>query len=426
MLELMPSGRDLAGKYQTLRTLEPHAHMVRCLETGLSDDKDLSGTPYVVMEGWKETLAEALGRRTVLDDDEIRNLAIAIARALARYHCEGHVHGQVAADHICLVDGQWKLAPVFGGKDDQANRLTEQTPSDDIFSLGLVLLSCLSRSCASIQGEELTGMVSRATIEQALSELPTFWRHWLGRCLEAVPQHRCLASELALLGTDMPRNAVAVSVNRAGNWYRIQWQPASDCEVRVYQWLRGKLPAKGDVWLLTEIERAAEKVSANAATAADIPIQPGALCQVIIATVVGEAVMIADSLTLGWAADVQRLRLAVDGEVIAATWEWPADAYVAQVAIKRGEFATGRDDPQALVERCFRGGYMADTRFVIPVDEEGGMFHVTVYAIYRRDDGWESACGTTEGARSAVSVSSTARPKLRNEKKLRFARLQFG
>lgn len=411
MLEVNPAGSVFdPSELQNYKALQPHPHLLRCVDMGISHDQELEGASFIVTEAWRDTLADVFARPSTLDNDELLALTKAVAAALARYHSENRVHGDVCAERICRVDGQWKLAPDFRSRANGSggHAVHTCTPPDDIFSLGLTILRCLAAESAAA-GESSPPSWTQVEIDKALRDLPEFWRQWLGRCLAAEPGQRCSAAELALIGTDIPVPLAAVSVDRRADQYRVQWEPVDRGNVRVYRWSRGRCPAQGEVWLTAEIERIGDNVPLSTPTSADIQLQPGAACQIIVATVVGDAAVVGDSITLTWAADVERLQLTIEGNTIAATWDWPEEAHVAQVVVRTGVFPAGPNDPQARTERCFRGGYMAEGRFVIPIDPHAGLVHVVVYAIYGHEHGWECACGRTSGARAAMLFSPDVR-----------------
>ncbi|MFZ1935252.1 MAG: hypothetical protein WCB27_08365 [Thermoguttaceae bacterium] len=428
MLEVIPKGRGYDPRQvDDLATIQPHSHLLRCQEIGLIGDGDLTGASYVVWETWDNTLAGVLARRTTMDEPQIRAMATEIAAALARYHSDNRVHGDVRAERICQVDGHWKLAPVLrrtanGGGADGAVAVT---PQDDIHALGLVLLCCLSPKFASLREKAPSRPASQVEIEQALRDLPGSWQHWLRRCLAANPCDRCSGAELALMGADVPPPLATVSVDGEAGQYRLQWEPADGRQVQVYRWLgRGRCPAQGDIWLFADLKRIAENVPLDTPTTARVQLQPRTACQVIVATIVGEAAVIGDSITLTWAADVDHLKIVVEGKAITATWDWPAGASDTQVVVREGAFPTGPDDPHRLGSyRCFRAGYMPAGRFTIPIDRRAGIVHVTVYAKYAHDDGWELASGRTTGARAAIALSPNIRLHYRVEKISLLARL---
>lgn len=406
MLEISPKGPGHESRQvDELGASQPHPHLLRCLEVGQIDEGDLAGASYVVWEVWKSTLAEVLTRRSALDEKEVRSVATDIATALARYHSESRAHGDVCAERICLVDGQWKLAPVLRRKaaGDGSDAASPPAIEDDIYSLGLALLRGLSSELGPAGEDGAPRPLHRPEIDQALRGLPGFWQYWLGRCLAAEPSQRCTAAELALAGTDVPPAVAEVSVGREGDWYRLQWQPVDRGTVRVYRWSRGRCPTQGEIWLVADIERIAENIPLDTPTAASMRLQAGEACRVLVVTVAGNAAVIGDTIALTWASDVQRLRVTVEGKAIVATWDWPEGAYLVQVAVRGGTFPSGPNDPQARTERCFRAGYLADGRFTVPIKQHTGPIHVAVYAKYRREDGWEYASGRTVGAREVIS-----------------------
>ncbi|MFO7906579.1 MAG: hypothetical protein ACQESR_03870 [Planctomycetota bacterium] len=428
MLEVIRGGIGYDPRQvDDLAAMQPHPHLLQCQEIGLVGDGDLAGASFVVWEMWEDTLAGALARGAPMDEQAVRAVAKEVAAALARYHCDNRPHGDVRVERICRVDGHWKLAPVLRRKTDEggANGRDALAAPDDIYALGLMLLHCLSRRSAPVRAEGPLGCPSsRAEVEQVLGKLPEFWQYWLGRCLAAEPAERCSAAELALMDSQIPSVVAEVFLDREGDRYRVSWRPPADGVVRVYRWSRGEYPARGEIWLRADLERIAENVPLTMDAGTHVQVQPGSACRIIVATVAGEATVIGESITVTWAGDVERLRLTVEGKAIVATWDWPVGAHVAQVAVRETAFATGPDDPKAQMEQCFRPGCVADGgRVVIPMSPRAVAVHVTVYAMYRHEDGWERASGRTTGARATITVAPSVRVRYRVEKVSLFARL---
>jgi len=427
IIEIIPKGLTCDSRQvDDHNALQPHKHLVRCLDVGPIPEGEFAGASYIVLEGWKETLADFLARRSVMDEQEILNLARNIASALARYHSENRVYGDVQAKRFCLVDGQWKLAPVFCPKNRVADKTLKSTAENDIYCLGLILLSCFSHKFTFIGEDGSPSSCNKEEIEKALCNLPEFWRYWLGRCLSSEPSQRCTSAELALIGTEIPPCIAEVFVERQKDQYWIHWKPVDRGTVRVFRWTRGKCPTQGEIWLVADLERIAENVPLTMPTATQIRLHPGASCQVIVATIKGDAAVVGDNITLTWAADVVQLKVTLEGQAIVATWDWPEGAYVACVAVCEGTFSDSPNDPKARTERCFRTGYLAEGgRFIIPIDQHAGLIHVTVYAIYRHEQGWECACGRTTGARAVISFVPSIRLHYRIKKIPLLAQLLF-
>lgn len=428
MLEIIARGAGYDPRQvDDLASIQPHPHLLRCQEITLVADGEFAGAAYVVWDLWENTLAGVLAGRTLLDEQEVRAMAKEIAAALARYHSDNRVHGNVRADRICRVDRHWKLAPVLRrgtneGKEDVARTAT---PEDDIYALGLMLLGCLSPKFA-VRGKAAQS-ATQAEIERALRELPQLSQHWLRRCLAAEPSQRCSAAELALMDAEVPPSVVEVFADREGPIHRLQWQQPSRGTVQVYRWSRGRCPAQGEIWLRADLERIADMVPLVTPTAVHIQLQPRAACQIIVVTLIGDAAVIGDSITLTWAADVQGLRLSLEGKLITATWDWPEGAYDADVVVRRGAYPIGPDDPQRLGKaRSFRAGYMSEGRFVIPIEQETGVVCVAVYAKYPYDDGCEWASGRTVGARAMITVAPNVRLHYRVTRISRLAQWLLG
>lgn len=406
VLEVIPDGRGYDQRQvDDLGALQPHPGLLECREIGQIDDGDLAGAAYVVWEAWENSLAGIFSRRSPMDQQEIRTMAKEIAAALARYHSDNCAHGDVRAERICQVRGHWKLMPALRRRTNGNGAITasEATAQDDIYALGLTLLSCLSPAFAQLRARTPHQPASWPQIEQALRPLPETWRHWLGRCLAANPRQRCSAAEMALMDAEMPAPVAEVFVDRGGDQYRLQWQPPDRGTVQVYRWTRSRCPAQGEIWLRADLERNAEIVPLTPPATVYVQLAPGTACQILVATLVGDAAVIGDSFVLTWAADVQGLQVSVEAGNLVAAWDWPEEVYDTQVVVRQETFPTGPDDPDRLTrKRCFRAGYTG--RLVIPIQQDVGVVHVTVYAKYPREDGWEYACGRTTGARQAVTV----------------------
>jgi len=311
------------------------------------------------------------------------------------------------------------------GNGDKTGPAHTVTTEDDIYALGLVLLRCLSPKFVSSQQKGSLRPASQTEIEQVLRSLPPFWQHWLRRCLAADPSQRCSAAELALMDAEIPVPVTELFVDRWADQYELQWQPSDRGTVQVYCWLRGRCPAKGEIWLRADLERNAEIVPVTMPASVYIQLQPGTACQIIVATLVGDAAVIGDSFMLTWAADVQGLRASVEGGTLVAAWDWPDGAPEAQVVVRMGSFPTSPDDPDRLArKRCFRPGYVG--RFVMPIRPEEGVVYVTVYAKYPREDRGEYACGRTRGARATVAVARNVRLHYWVEKVSLLAQWLFG
>lgn len=411
VLEIIARGAGYYPKQvDELAAIQPHPHLLRCQEIALVADGEFAGAAYVVWETWENTLAGVLTGRASLDEQEIRAMAKEIAAALARYHSDNRVHSDVRAERICRVDRHWKLAPVLrqGANDGKEDAARAATPQDDIYALGLVLLGCLSPTFAA-RGKAVLS-ATQADIERALRELPKLWQHWLRRCLAAEPSQRCSATELALMDAEVPPPVTEVFADREGPIYRLQWPQPSRGTVQVYRWARGRCPVQGEIWLRADLERIADSVPLTAPTGVHVQLPPRTACQIIVATLIGDAAVIGDSITLTWAADVQGLKLSLEGKSITATWDWPEGAYDAEVVIRRGAYPIGPDDPQRLgKKRSFRAGYMAEGRFVIPIEQEAGVVCVAVYAKYQYDEGCDWAAGRTVGARAMITVAPDIR-----------------
>ncbi len=207
---------DLARRLaQEARALEgfDHPGLVRLLDTGVTGDQ-----AYLVMEFVDgSNLAEIL-RRGRLQPDVVADLGASVASALAYVHGRGIVHRDVKPANILVTpDGQARLGDFGVARLIDVSTLTldgttlgtaaymapEQLenhqvgPSADIWSLGLVLLECLTGaqvyrgSPGEMMAQRLAGPVPIP------ADLPVHWKVLLSGMLHDRPDQRLGAGEVA-------------------------------------------------------------------------------------------------------------------------------------------------------------------------------------------------------------------------------------
>lgn len=221
-LKLVRSGdpelaRRLAQEAKALEGFD-HPGLVRLRDTGVSGDQ-----AYLVMdlvEG--PNLAEAL-RGGPLGTREAARLGASLAEALAYVHERGIVHRDVKPANVLLTRGgeprlgDFGIARILGGAALTATGTTLGTtaymapeqlqnhqvgPAADTWSLGLVLLECLTGERV-YEGSASEVVARRMAAGVTLPpDLPPAWRLLLSGMLEVDPGQRLGAPEVAsLLGT---------------------------------------------------------------------------------------------------------------------------------------------------------------------------------------------------------------------------------
>jgi serine/threonine protein kinase len=224
-------GRDVAVKVflassedsldrarEELRVLAVLAHhgIVTVLDAGIDESSPDDPRPFLVME-----LVHGRSLRQLIDTDDltpaiIGGVAFEVAEALEFVHRGGIVHRDVSPSNILLVDygsevarprarltdfglaveGNWEppddglvdgTAPYLSPEQALRHRLT---PASDIYSLGLVLIECFTRS-AVFPGGTIEAAMSRIGVEPQLGgAVPKPWRTLLSAMVRQEPASR--------------------------------------------------------------------------------------------------------------------------------------------------------------------------------------------------------------------------------------------
>jgi serine/threonine protein kinase len=214
--------RRFAQEVRALGRVE-HPGLVRLIGTGLADDH-----AYLVMELVQgSTLAEAL-RHGPLGPERTASLGASLAGALAYVHSRGVVHRDVKPSNILLhADGRAQLGDFGVARLLDASALTmagttvgtaaymapEQLEDHqvgagaDIWSLGMVLLECLTGhrvyegSTAQVVAKRMAGPVPLP------GDLPVPWKLLLSGMLDHRPGQRLEGAHIAALLVTSPFRA---------------------------------------------------------------------------------------------------------------------------------------------------------------------------------------------------------------------------
>lgn len=209
--------RRLTQEARAVAALE-HPGLVRVLDTGLH-----GGQPFLVMELVDgPTLATRL-RSGPLPTDRCAALGATLSSALAYVHERGVVHRDVKPGNILLGPGPRARLSDFGVAqllDASAMTITGTTlgtaaymapeqlehhrvgPAADLWSLGAILLECLTGRRAFAGGTAEVVARRLAGAAPVIEGLPASWRILLGSMLEHDPAKRPAAAEVAdMLGS---------------------------------------------------------------------------------------------------------------------------------------------------------------------------------------------------------------------------------
>jgi serine/threonine protein kinase len=199
---------------RTLARLD-HPSLVTVLDAG---EDDATRRPYLVMslvEG--PTLAEEL-RYGALPSDRVAEIGLALADGLAYVHSQGLIHRDVKPANVLIsADGRVHLADFGIARLVDASHVTnagevvgtpayfapEQVtgepvgPPADVYSLGLVVLECLTGR-REYEGTPMEVAMARISRPPAIpASLPAPWRDLLGGMTARLPNARLSASHVA-------------------------------------------------------------------------------------------------------------------------------------------------------------------------------------------------------------------------------------
>ncbi|MDQ1747881.1 MAG: eukaryotic-like serine/threonine-protein kinase [Frankiaceae bacterium] len=202
------------AEMRTLASLE-HPNLVSVYDAGTTED---TAQPYLVMQLIDgHTLADEL-REGALPAERTARYGAALADALAYVHAQGFVHRDVKPANVLVAnDGRVHLADfgiarlVDSAHTTRAGEVVgtpayfapEQVAGEpvgaavDIYSLGMVLLECLTGE-RSFEGTTMEVAVARLARDPDVPEhLPAGWRRLLRAMTARDPAHRPAATQVA-------------------------------------------------------------------------------------------------------------------------------------------------------------------------------------------------------------------------------------
>jgi serine/threonine protein kinase len=218
---------DLEQHHTELSALARLSHhgIVSLIDAGIDYSTPDDPRPFLVMELVAGAdLASTLAKRE-LSVREISEIAFDLSEALEYVHAQGVVHRDIKPSNVMLVeygtsafrararltdfgiaidlsDPQQEETGVTTGtaaylSPEQASR-QPATPASDVYSLGLVLLECFTRTIA-FPGDVVDSALARLQTEPPIPpELPDGWSALLNRMTARDPAGRPTAAQLSI------------------------------------------------------------------------------------------------------------------------------------------------------------------------------------------------------------------------------------
>ena len=181
-----------------------HEHVIAYRSSGEIETGPLQGAIYLVTELAETTLDRLLLNVGNLPDEELKEVILGMARALAHCHRNCAIHRDVKPANIFRVQGRWKLGDFGlvesiqssadagsggGGQGSLAYLAPEAldgqfSPSTDIYALGMTVLECITGKVA-FECTDVDEFRERLKTQPAVvpAEVPLHWRELIAQCL---------------------------------------------------------------------------------------------------------------------------------------------------------------------------------------------------------------------------------------------------
>lgn len=226
-IKLFAAGGELdVGRHrEELRMLAGLSHhgVVSILDAGVDESSPDDPRPFLVMELVRGKTVRATLTERPLSERQIGEIGYEIAEALEYVHARGVIHRDITPSNVMLVDyGTRSSRPRarltdFGIAIDAASAVPtsravtgtaeylspEQvanlplTPASDIYSLGLVLLECFTRTRA-FPGAPVESAMRRVTRDPEIpADVPRHWRMLFTHMTQRNPSLRPSAADVA-------------------------------------------------------------------------------------------------------------------------------------------------------------------------------------------------------------------------------------
>lgn len=230
-----PSLENFREELRVLASLSHHG-VVSIVDAGIDQSSPNDQRPFLVMELVRgRTVREAFDSEP-MTPREIGEMGFEVAEALEYVHAQGVIHRDITPGNVMLVDYGTtssrprarltdfgiailasSTAPLIDATTGTAAYLSPEqarnerlTGASDIYSLGLVLLECFTRTLA-YPGTALESATLRFTLDPAIPRtVPPEWRRVIRRLTARDPAERPSAAECA----ELMRDALRISMKR--------------------------------------------------------------------------------------------------------------------------------------------------------------------------------------------------------------------
>lgn len=225
-----PEGHEALREARALESIL-NPHVVRMIATGtISHPVTGVRTPYLVLELVKgPNLRRKLASRNTLTPDAAAHLGVDLADGLAAVHAAGYIHRDVKPSNILLTDGNTgaKVADLgtavnlrrpadaavsYGSLPYMSPEQVHGAPltgATDIYSLGLVLLECLTGAPAFNLPQVESMVVRTVRSPEIPSALPAGWRSLLAAMTSLDPRQRPTAEQCRRALASLPAEDAA-------------------------------------------------------------------------------------------------------------------------------------------------------------------------------------------------------------------------